>query len=436
MRKTFVPYSRSRAASAAVLLFVVGWSMFALVRPAPADAAPLATRLSRVVARSGMASSTSVVVYDTNSGNVVFARRPRRMVPPASNEKILTAAAALKVLGPDYRFHTKILLNGVQTGSTFSGDVYLVGGGDPTLGSRAWIRRSVGSGSNAGRLAAALRARGITTIDGRLIADESRYDDQRFVRAWPVRYRYRESAALGALTFNHVSGGNAAGARLRRRPARHAALMFSRMLRARGIRVTRGITVGRAPAGAVEAADLPSPPLSSILSFMMKTSDNFTAEIMLKELAASRAAEGQRGSTAAGAGIARRTLRSMGVPVRGMRIVDGSGLAHSNRTSTWQLVGVLSVMDADEDLSDPFQDALATNGGWGTLRRRLARVPLIGRLMGKTGTLPQTSALSGFAVGGGDRRWGFAVISSRPSGSIDISRAHRLQDRVALQLLR
>ncbi|WP_455753619.1 D-alanyl-D-alanine carboxypeptidase/D-alanyl-D-alanine endopeptidase [Streptomyces hirsutus] len=117
--------------------------------------------------------AASVVVADAKTGAVLYQRLPSRRLMPASNTKLLTSAAAMALLGPDHRFTTDVLSTGARHGSVLAGDLYLRGTGDPTL-----------LAEDYDRLAAALADSGVRHVTGRLVADDTRFDDQRLGRSW------------------------------------------------------------------------------------------------------------------------------------------------------------------------------------------------------------------------------------------------------------
>ncbi|GHH24684.1 D-alanyl-D-alanine carboxypeptidase/D-alanyl-D-alanine endopeptidase [Streptomyces lanatus] len=115
----------------------------------------------------------SVVIADAGTGEPLYQRLPSTRLMPASNTKLATSAAAMEILGPDHRFRTDVATNGQQYGSVLRGDLYLRGTGDPTL-----------LAADYDGLAARLAASGIRRVTGRLIADDTRFDDRRLGRSW------------------------------------------------------------------------------------------------------------------------------------------------------------------------------------------------------------------------------------------------------------
>ena len=134
---------------------------------------------------------TSAVVFDAATGSELFQRSGSRATMPASNTKIVTAAAALHTLGPDYRFRTQVIRRAKITGSTLDGRLYLKGYGDPTA-----------RVSDYAALAQRVRAAGIRTVTGKLIVDATYFDSVRYNPTWRTGYADDYYAAeISALTL-------------------------------------------------------------------------------------------------------------------------------------------------------------------------------------------------------------------------------------------
>jgi serine-type D-Ala-D-Ala carboxypeptidase/endopeptidase (penicillin-binding protein 4) len=154
-------------------------------------------------------------------------------------------------------------------------------------------------------------------------------------------------------------------------------------------------------------------------------SDNFTAEMLLKELGA---VQGASGTTAAGIGVVAGLLTQAGVPMRGVRLVDGSGLSLLDRMTTSTLVSLLSVMWNDTEVRLELLDSLPVAGRSGTLHDRMRHSAATGVVMAKTGSTDNASALSGF-VGG---RYVFSILEN--GWPVDFYWARTSQDRFATVL--
>ena len=380
----------------------------AAASPARSTKPGLATKLARALAVPHVrADRSAAAAVDLTSGRTVFLRHPTLSLVPASNAKLAVAYASLALLGPEHRIETVVYGEGQQVGATWKGDLVLKGFGDPTL-SRGDLRA----------LARQVRAVGIRRVTGRIEADESYFDSRRTGSGWRSYYYINESPPLSALTVD----------RARYRgwvtvdPARAAGSQFRLALRAAGVGVRRRVVSGAADPWAEELATTASAPLARIVAYMNRESDNFTAEILLKQLGA---VESGHGTSAAGAETVRRILREAAVPLSGVRIVDGSGLSARNRLTAAAVIGILVVAWNDPAIRPSFVHSLAVAGVNGTLEDRLERPPARGAVLAKTGSLPEASALSGYARG----KWAFAVIQNgRP---VSLFWARRAQDRFA-----
>lgn len=401
-----------------------------------AGAVTLADRIDRTVSRSSVAGSSSVYVWDQETREVLYTRAASRPATPASTMKLLTSAAAFARFGPDHRFTTTVALDGVQQGNRWIGDVWLVGGGDPSLSTFGFRRDNYGGvGSNLASLVAPLRARGIKGVTGRIMVDDDLLDELRWVPEWKPSFRYEESGALGALTVNQALLGRWVGTDSSRTPDLHAGELFRLLLRRQGIYVAGATRPGSLPVTAEPVGELRSPTLAQLLRHMNQSSDNFYAEILLKGIGADRFGEGA--STRDGRRAARNELQRLGVNMAGVTWADGSGLAYANRVNA-RTVGHVLGIGAQASWSEPWIASFARSGSSGTLRRRMTRWPYRFRVAAKTGTLRHASALAGFSERlGSRRRFGFVVLTYRSSGGqVSYTAARNLQDRVAMVLVR
>jgi serine-type D-Ala-D-Ala carboxypeptidase/endopeptidase (penicillin-binding protein 4) len=378
---------------------------------ASAESPDLSGALDRALATPGVeASRTSALAIELGTGRVVYEANAQRALAPASAEKLAVSFAALRLLGPGYRFRTEVVGEGELDGRTWRGDLYLVGYGDPTLGL-----------ADLDALARDVKAWGITRIAGRVGGDETHFDASRAAPGWKPSFLGLESPPLSALSVDDVEfrGVNESAAT--------AARAFAAALDRRGVAVSGALVTGRRPADAFPLAQDLSEPLSEIVRHMNRESDNFFSEMLLKELGASVARDG---STAAGAEVVRETLAEAGVPVSGVRIVDGSGLSRLDRLTARSLVEILRVGSTDPEIRDAFVTSLAVAGVSGTLKRRLDRRPTRGRVIAKTGTTSRASALAGFVR----RRYVFAILQN--GSPVPYWSARAAQDRFVTLLAR
>ncbi len=372
---------------------------------------PLETALRQALAGPGLPQSrTSALAVDLRTGEVVFQSNAARALAPASAEKLAVSFAALRLLGPAFRFRTEVVGDGALDGGVWRGNLYLVGYGDPTLGQR-----------DLKALARDVAGWGITRVTGRIVGDERHFDKKRDAPGWKPSFVGIESPPLSALVVGGIRVRSANGS------AAAAARAFSEALTRRGLKVDGRSTTGRAPQTALPLALDLSQPLAAIVKRMNADSDNFTSELVLKELGASVA---RQGSTAAGARVVIRELRAAGVPVAGVRIVDGSGLSRLDRLSASALVGILRAGAEDPAISGHFVTSLAVAGVSGTLKRRLATRPTRGRVIAKTGTTSISSALAGYVR----QRYAFAIVQN--GSPVPYWTARQAQDRFVTILAR
>ena len=258
-------------------------------------------------------------------------------------------------------------------------------------------------------------------MTGRVVADESYFDARRDAPGWKPSYVGIESRPLSALS---VDGGRFAGAN---GSAAAAARMFTAALRRRGISVRGVPKTGPAANDAFALAVDYSDPLVDVVREMNQESDNFVAEMLLKELGASVA---RHGTTTSGAQVVGRELRLAGVPTAGVRIADGSGLSRRDRLTPDALVAILRAGAGDPSIGDAFVTSLSVAGISGTLEHRLQRRATRGRVIAKTGTTNVASALAGFVR----RRYVFAILQN--GSPVPWWTARAAQDRFVTVLAR
>jgi serine-type D-Ala-D-Ala carboxypeptidase/endopeptidase (penicillin-binding protein 4) len=384
----------------------------ALAAPAGTSGAtpPLAKRLARALAVPHVSQAqTAALAFDLQTGETLFAEHDALPLAPASNEKLAVTYAALVGLGPGFRIETDVVGRGQQNGAVWQGSLLIVGHGDATLAS-----------SDLVDLARQVRAAGIVRVTGAVFGDESFFDARRTAAGWKPWFYVNECAPLSALT---VDRGTYRG-RISRNPALSTALVFRDALRRAGVAVG-GAGIGVEHGDEVPLASVESAPLSEIVRYMDRESDNFTAELLLKQLGT---IDSSVGTTAGGAAYVRRTLAAAGVPLAGVRISDGSGLSLLDRVTARELGAILRAAWSDSGVRAAFLAALPIAGINGTLSDRMRRLPARGRVLAKTGTTTWASALSGYVK----KRYVFSVLQN--GNPVSSFWARRAQDRFATAL--
>jgi D-alanyl-D-alanine carboxypeptidase/D-alanyl-D-alanine-endopeptidase (penicillin-binding protein 4) len=397
------------------------------VGPPAAAASPesaLSSALGRTLASAG--SRSGAFVLDLRTGRTLFARRADTFRVPASNEKLYTTSVALLRFGPDGRLETKVMGDGTVDGQgTYTGNLYLRGGGDPTFGSASFVRRAYGTGPTVTDLASQLESTGILRVRGAILGDESYFDRARGVPSSGYAFDPNVGAPLSGLAFNRGLA-NEFGSAIQSRPATFAADALRRVLRADGIAVSGAAGEGRTPGTARQLATVRSPPISTLIRFTNVPSDNYLAEMLIKDLGARF---GAGGSTAAGAAVVRARVAAFGI---GPQVVDGSGLSRGDRTTPRQVVRLLAAMAASGPSADAFKGSLAVACRSGTLAGRMCGTAAAGRCRGKTGTLSNVSALSGYCTLAAGRTIAFSFLMN----GVDVYGARSLQNRMASAIAR
>jgi serine-type D-Ala-D-Ala carboxypeptidase/endopeptidase (penicillin-binding protein 4) len=396
----------------------IALSVIVLLAAAPAAAAAdeaLVKRLARQMRAAGAHSGAYVVNLST--GETVFRWRQNRTRILASNTKLFTTTAALARYGTEGTLGTEVRGTGaLAEDGVWRGDLYLRGGGDPTFGSRRYATRYYGApGGTVEELAALLEGAGIERVTGRIRGDESAFDS---LRGGPES-GFGVSPWVGPLSGLAYNRGFAdeAGRSWQSNPPVFAAARLDAALEARGVRVRLVPRAGITPTGANVLASVDSPPMERLVRITNKPSDNFFAEILLKDLALQT---GGQGTTAGGAAAAAGFARRLGAPAR---IVDGSGLSRANRASPYRVVRLLAAMHSRDEY-DAFVNSLAIAGQDGTLSDRMRGGAARLRCRGKTGTLSNVSALSGYCQARSGDTYAYSILMNvvYPPG------ARRLQD--------
>jgi len=418
-------------------------------------------------------TNVGIKVISLKKGDTIYEFNPQLLLTPASTQKIFTTAAALAVLGPDREVATTVALDAA------GGMVYLKGCGDGML-----------SAADLAALASTAARAMDRSRKYRLAADVSCFDDLYRGSGWMWD---DDEFLLSPLSVNQnavsllVQPGPKQGApatvkvepatsyftlknlartgsvsepesiKTARRPGdrdnvitisgvipqrsgpleKHASVwrpelmaltLFRDALRAQGVKVT-GMSTAPTPAGASVLA-FKSRRLGDLVRFALKTSDNVTAENLLKLIGLR--STGQPGSAEAGSAAVRRFLAVQGIPAEHLVLADGSGVSRYNLTSAATLTQVLQAVHRDRELNRIFYDSLPIAGKDGTLKLRMKGSCAEGNLRGKTGNMTGVSALSGYASTADGEPLAFSMIMQNYAGSG--RHAREIQDRIAALL--
>jgi D-alanyl-D-alanine carboxypeptidase/D-alanyl-D-alanine-endopeptidase (penicillin-binding protein 4) len=344
---------------------------------------------------ASLLSPTSCLAVSVD-GRSVIAQHASTPLLPASNVKLVVAAVALDVLGPDHTFSTTVR-GTIGEGGAVDGDLYLIGGGDPLLASAWWDgtdpEHPQFNETSLEALADAVVAAGVTSVGGGVVGDPSRYDLEYYPAAWTDDLRAEAGPAAGLV----ANDGRDVALEVGDDPARTAARELTALLRERGVTVASRGSSGTAATDVPIVATISSTPLSAIVAEMLTTSDDHVAEMLLREIGLAAFGAGNR-NTGILAVIDR--LNSWGVPTAGVRLIDGSGLSSEDRLTCEALLAILQRSSVDDALGAGLPIAGAPGG---TLAAELVATPVAGKLRAKTGTLgnldnpqPGVKALSGY----------------------------------------
>lgn len=430
--------------------------------------------LDTLLTSSSLAGATiAIQVVSLTDGKTLYATNPGQLLTPASVQKLLTSAAALYWLSPQFRFRTEARWDGR--------DLYLAGEGDPSLTPEDLrdLAREVRK-DEPGRIR-------------HLFLDASYQDTLLYGSGWSpddVPYPYHPTLSAFVCHHNFVSltvrsrklgglarveadpksrvvnvkskvavvGEGTTHVQIQQKntpngvlfeltgeivaenkdetftrniadPAWFTGNLFREALLAEGLRIRGKVVKEASPPDAKTLAVHRSQALADLLRTMNKESDNLYAEQVLKALGAERM--GPPGSAEKGIQVVKMFLDTLGVKPEGYRLVDGSGLSRANALSPEVLVKVLAWMYRQFKLSPEFVSTLPVAGEDGTLTRRLSQASRLSRA--KTGTLSGVSSLAGYAVNRRGEVLAFAVLVN--GASVPASEIRDLQDEVVKRLV-
>ncbi|MFA6448649.1 MAG: D-alanyl-D-alanine carboxypeptidase/D-alanyl-D-alanine-endopeptidase [bacterium] len=431
-------------------------------------------------------ASVSIIIQDLDSGSLFYSLNPDKIFIPASNLKLVTAAAAILGLGEDFRFNTDFYLKDFASATGAANGLFVKGYGDPTLTKDFYATAKAGVDT----LAAQLVRAGLRQINGEIILSGTYFPDNLRPESWEaedINWCYATRPSALAISKNclivKVSGAGGKVAVSLDPPIDPAMLDIKVSLSSKarsGISISQSQSgriaikgtirkgqsleyeypvlypdkfFGTALSGALKRAGIvvkatmrdggsppvgyqlfyraQSPDLLTVLAEMEKNSDNFVAEQMFRTLGAKR---GSGGGTHASGAIAVETIMSKYklADNNTLKVVDGSGLSRQNRLTARVLLATLSAF-YNSYLKQSYLQLLAEPGAKGTLEKRLRGTPAQGRLWAKTGALSGACALSGYFQRGDGHMAAFVMIFN--DYKVHSNEIRALQDKIALQML-
>lgn len=414
-----------------------------------------------------------IYIEEPRTRRILYAYNADKLLMPASNMKLITSAAALSLLKPDFRFKTGLYINGTICGDTLYGDVIVRASGDPTIsglyndGDLLYVFRE---------WCEALRQRGIKYVHGRLIGD-----DRIFKGGWGEGWSwddlwYYYGAKTSALTFNDncvdffilPSSKIGEPARIWTNPPTSYLKIenllqtvdttgrkyydFTRSIGTECMRIwgqipvnsdtirsscaienptnyflhvlRDALTVGGIQVDTIaaigdlddkydyEKLELIKEHQSVSLSQIVKTLNKVSHNLYAEQLLRTLGyVFRQEGSAAAGIAVEREWLGSIGVDTNMVFIVDGSGLARTNLVTPLQIATVLRTMRFSP-YWQPFRESLPIGGVDGTIKNRFKGTNAVGHVFAKTGYIGRVRALSGFVEARNGREYIFSIIAN------------------------
>ncbi|MEH7076932.1 D-alanyl-D-alanine carboxypeptidase/D-alanyl-D-alanine endopeptidase [Neobacillus drentensis] len=428
-----------------------------------------------------------ISIRSATDGKIIYAHQGDVRLRPASNMKLLTAAAALNILEEDYTFTTKIHTDGSVRKKTLNGNLYLKGKGDPTL-----------LKSDFDQMAEKIKKLGIKTINGNLIGDDSWYDNVRYSLDLPwsdetTHYGAQISALTASPTTDFDAGsvqvivqpGPREGTKpivkitpettylkivnqartgskdvkksltIKREhakniiriegtipikakpekdwigvwdPTRYAMTLFKQSLKERGIKLKGKLKKGMVPDTTKIMITHHSMPLSEILVPFMKLSNNVHAEILVKEMG--RVVKGE-GSWDKGLIVLETEIVKFGVNPKTLVLRDGSGVSHVDLIPANQLTQLLFAVQKEKWFPS-FLHSLPVSGAsekmiGGTLRNRMKEPIVRGKVNAKTGTISTVSSLSGYVKTKSGQTFIFSILLNN---LLEDSEGKKVEDRL------
>ena len=427
-------------------------------------------QLSDVIVKSLGTSGAGVSVRESETGTILYQFNGNTPRKPASTLKLLTGAAALSLLGEEYRYTTTLYVDGSVSSGILNGDVYLQGSGDPTLQYKQLLN-----------LAQALKNEGITQINGNLYGDDRVFSGAQLtpgIAAEDESYYYAarttglvlspnddfdagtiivqatgekvgekptlqlQPNAMGMTIINHattvsegnrntllitrkhrtneiVVAGNIAVGSMKKEwvtvddPTMNTMNAMKEALTSQGITFTKNplISRGTVPANATAIMTHHSLPLKDMFATFMKLSNNSMADIFVKTLGAQNDGVGD---TQTGVKVLREYGQSIGLDMSNWSLEGGSGMSHNNRISPNALTDLL-YNTRNMEAYETYYDALPTGGDrdrliGGSLRGRYTSTSTQFKVFAKTGAISGVNTLAGFVKAKSGHTYIFSVM--------------------------
>ena len=360
----------------------------------------------------------AILVVNPERGDTIYAHNPALLMVPASNMKIITSSVALTQLGPNFRFTTTFATHGTLANDVLNGDLVVTGRGDPTLSNH--MRGNARAAMDT--IADSIVAHGIREITGHIYSGADNFPGPAVGAGWDWDdLESSDGAGVDELLFNEgmsrvVVRGPTGDSVVKSAPAGNPTQDYLHELQlaleARGVRTGLGVGESVVPRDGVPLDTLfvlQSVPLSQILPYFLKPSQNQMGEVLMRTIGLERTGVGTADS---GIAVAGRQLTAWGIPRDGYQLHDGSGMARADLISPETIVRIYDRMRASPDFAT-FYNALPIAGVDGTIARRMIGTAAANNVHAKTGSLRWVRSLSGYVTDGDGERLIFSVLANK-----------------------
>lgn len=360
----------------------------------------------------------AILVVNPQRGDTIYAHDPALLMVPASNMKIITSSVALTQLGPDFRFTTTFARHGTLDNGVLNGDLVVTGRGDPTLSNR--MRGNAVAAMDT--LADSIVAHGVREITGHIYSGADNFPGPAVGAGWEWDdLDSSDGAGVDELLFNEgmsriVVHGPSGDSTVKSAPAKDPTQDYLHELQLalerRGVHTGMGVGESIVPRDGTPLDTMfvvKSVPLSQILPFFLKPSQNQMGEVLMRTLGLERTGVGIADS---GIAVAGRQLTAWGIPRDGYQLHDGSGMARSDLISPETIVRIFDRMQSNPNFGT-FYNALPIAGVDGTIARRMIGTAAANNVHAKTGSLRWVRSLSGYVTDADGDRLIFSVLANK-----------------------
>ena len=338
--------------------------------------------LAEFLKRNGIPdNSVAVKIIDLAEGETITSFNEDAPLVPASIMKSVTTAALLESVGPDWRYHTRVYVDGPTDFGYLRGNVIIEGACDPTLNSG----KEPVSEDIIEEIIEALSFQKINRIEGSIIIDENNFNGSSQPLSW-AKEDCNKYYGTGSHAFNYSD--NARGDFAVHNPSATFISLLKKRFSQHGIELEdKEISEGRR----IQIHDHISAPIDEIMRSCMMRSDNLFAESMLRTYGK---LEGCDGSTDEATSQEMILWQNKNLPLEGVEIVDGSGLSRSNRVTANFMSELLKNMSGNPHYASFFPLA----GQEGTLKKFLSGTPLDSYVAMKTGSMRGIQCYAGYKL--------------------------------------